>query len=96
MKGTLIASSLFISLAILLFNGTFGYFILTSHYGVQNGVYFFIGLSCVAIVASLTPILMKLLAYRFYFRVLLYTNVIVAFYPLIYKLIAEYIIAKLL
>ncbi len=96
MKGFFVGSSMFISLTILLFNGTFGYFLLTSVYGTPIGVYIFITLSIVAIIASFVPLLIKYAGYRFYFRVLLYTNVVVIFYPLFYKIIAEYIISRLL
>ncbi|MDF0727032.1 hypothetical protein PY093_09915 [Cytobacillus sp. S13-E01] len=88
--------SIFISVLILIFNGTIGYFVLTAKYGTANGTYVFLALSILAILTAFTPILMKGSNFLFYFRVLLYVNVVVAFYPLIYKVIASYLISRLI
>ena len=88
--------STIISILILIFNGTIGYFALTAKYGTTNGTYVFLSLSALAILTAFIPLLVKGRNFLFYFRVLLYVNVVVAFYPLIYKVIASYLISRLI
>ncbi|QOR66425.1 hypothetical protein IM538_22125 [Cytobacillus suaedae] len=100
MKGNIISLLLYIcvvlSIGVLLFNGMFGFFILSQMYGETSGLKAFIGISVFGIITALLPVLFKKDNKRFYYWVILLTNVLVAFYPVTYRFIAKVIISRLL
>ena len=91
-----IYSSMILSTVILFFNGSFGYFLYVIGLGDKRGALVFSMIALIGALLALIPLLFDKKGGRFFYYVLLSTNLLIIFYPMAIKGIAAYVFPKLL
>ena len=88
--------SIILSTIILFFNGSFGYFLYILELGDDKGPFVFSMIALLGALLAIIPLLFDKKGGKFFYYVLLSTNLFIIFYPVMIKGIATYIFPKFL
>ncbi|MFC4321985.1 hypothetical protein [Litchfieldia salsa] len=91
-----IYTSIVCSTIILFFNGSFGYFAYILTFGDKQGTFVFCTIAIIGALLALIPLLYHKQTGKFYYYVLLGTNVFIIFYPFMIDTVATYVFPKVL
>jgi len=93
---TAIYLCMILSTVILFFNGSFGYFLYVIELGDDRGAFVFSMIALIGALFALILILFDKRGSKFFYYVLLSTNLLIVFYPVAIKGIAAYVFPKFL